>query len=253
MDTYRKCYLIPPEEKQCLWMSAGVVSYRLCDRMFDCDTCPTDQALRGSLSLPVRTAADDAIPARTANVQELPREGYQFSRNHWWVRRTGPDTFRLGIESGVSQVLQGAKGIVFPAPQQALRGGQTSIWVIMDGGTVPLEVPVDGQVRSVNYELVAKPHLLAMKPFTDGWLLELQPSSPELAAGEWMTAEEAQPVYRIDQTRFITSLTSAIRGKRSQVGASLADGGEKLQSLIAILGLTRYIAMVRQYFGSARR
>jgi glycine cleavage system H protein len=252
MDTYRKCYLIPPEENQCLWMSAGVVSYRLCDRMFDCDTCPIDQAMRRSFSSPERMASEETLLARSTDAPELPKEGYQFSRNHWWLRRTGPDTVRLGIESGISPVLQGAKGIVFPAPQQQLRAGQTSVWVIMDGGTVPLEIPIDGQVRSVNYELVAKPHLLTMKPFTDGWLLELQPASSTLAAVEWMTAEEAQPVYRGDQTRFITSLTGAIRGKRSQVGASLANGGEKLQSLIAILGLTRYIAMVRQYFGSAR-
>ena len=31
----------------CLWMAAGVINYRLCDRQFDCDRCPLDAALRG--------------------------------------------------------------------------------------------------------------------------------------------------------------------------------------------------------------
>jgi hypothetical protein len=31
---------------QCVWMLAGVVSYRLCNRAFDCDHCPLDRALR---------------------------------------------------------------------------------------------------------------------------------------------------------------------------------------------------------------
>lgn len=32
---------------QCVWMQAGVVGYKLCDRGFDCDLCPFDAALRG--------------------------------------------------------------------------------------------------------------------------------------------------------------------------------------------------------------
>ena len=32
---------------RCVWMEAGVVGYKLCDREFDCDHCPFDAALRG--------------------------------------------------------------------------------------------------------------------------------------------------------------------------------------------------------------
>jgi hypothetical protein len=32
----------------CVWMSAGLVAYKLCDRGFECDGCPFDQAMRGS-------------------------------------------------------------------------------------------------------------------------------------------------------------------------------------------------------------
>lgn len=34
-------------EQQCVWMQAGVVGYKLCDREFDCDRCPFDAALHG--------------------------------------------------------------------------------------------------------------------------------------------------------------------------------------------------------------
>lgn len=33
--------------ERCVWMQAGVVGYKLCDREFDCDLCPFDAALRG--------------------------------------------------------------------------------------------------------------------------------------------------------------------------------------------------------------
>jgi hypothetical protein len=31
---------------ECVWMQAGVVSYKLCDRRFDCERCPFDMAIR---------------------------------------------------------------------------------------------------------------------------------------------------------------------------------------------------------------
>lgn len=37
----------------CIWMSAGLVAYKLCDRGFECDGCPFDRAMRGALP-PVR-------------------------------------------------------------------------------------------------------------------------------------------------------------------------------------------------------
>ncbi len=33
-------------EARCVWMLAGVLSYRLCNRAFECDRCPLDRALR---------------------------------------------------------------------------------------------------------------------------------------------------------------------------------------------------------------
>jgi hypothetical protein len=41
---------VPAETKECIWMSAGVLSYRLCDRAFDCEHCLLDKALHGGHS-----------------------------------------------------------------------------------------------------------------------------------------------------------------------------------------------------------
>lgn len=40
--------LIPEEEQKCVWMTTGLISYKLCDRDFQCDICPFDQAVRNS-------------------------------------------------------------------------------------------------------------------------------------------------------------------------------------------------------------
>ena len=36
-----------PGALPCVWMSAGVINYRLCDREYECESCPLDTAIRG--------------------------------------------------------------------------------------------------------------------------------------------------------------------------------------------------------------
>ncbi len=253
MNSFRKCYVIPPMEKQCLWMSAGILSYQLCDRMFDCDSCPMDQAMRRRYSASTAAVEEEGGPAAYGAGQELPREGFRYSRNHWWAHPIGPRLFRLGLEPGLARALQGIKGIVLPAPHQQMVRGQTCIWLVMDGGTVPLESPLDGSVRTLNSDLVARPHLLDSQPFDDGWLCELESDDAEVMAAEWMSVGEAEARYRSDQVQFLASVTGAMRGRRTSVGLAFTNGGEKLQTFADILGPTRYFALVRNHFGWTKR
>lgn len=38
--------IVPPGKKKCVWMEAGVVSYKLCDNNYDCSTCSYDQGMQ---------------------------------------------------------------------------------------------------------------------------------------------------------------------------------------------------------------
>jgi hypothetical protein len=39
--------VLPPGVLPCVWMSAGVVSFKLCDREGECEGCPFDRAMMG--------------------------------------------------------------------------------------------------------------------------------------------------------------------------------------------------------------
>jgi glycine cleavage system H lipoate-binding protein len=253
MDSSKKCHLIPPDEQRCLWMTAGILSYQLCDRMFDCDHCPLDAAMRRRFSAPAALREDGSAQRAPAGLQEIPQEGLQYSRNHWWARKRDQRLVRLGIEPGLAQALLEVKGIVFPLARQRLQKGQACVWVVMEGGTLPLEAPLDGVVRDVNHELIAKPHLLSLQPLDDGWLFELGADEPSGETAELMAADEARPRYAADRNRFLASLSGALRGRRPAIGLTFADGGEKLQNFADILGPTRYFALVRQSFGWTKR
>lgn len=45
-DKAKSMKIVPPGKKKCVWMEAGVVSYKLCDNNYDCSTCVYDQAMQ---------------------------------------------------------------------------------------------------------------------------------------------------------------------------------------------------------------
>jgi len=200
------------------------------------------------------SSKEEAIPSPAWNSeQELPREGYRYSSNHWWTRKTDSGFIRVGIGADLAAALPAIKSVVFPSLRQRLVRGQTCVWIVMEGGTLPLEAPMEGVVRAVNHDLIEKPHLLSRQPFTDGWLCELQVDDADVETAVLMTADEARPRYATDRGRFLSSLARIMRGKRSAVGVTIADGGERQQHLWDMLGPSRYFTMLRQTFGWNRK
>jgi glycine cleavage system H protein len=249
MTAIKRCYLIPPDEQLCIWMSAGLLSYQLCNQRTDCESCPVDAVMhrRSPASRAVEKAEISCVAGSI--LQQMQEEGFRYSRNHWWAQKTAGGNVRLGIESGLAQTFLSVKGIVFPSPHQRLSKGQACIWVVMDGGTLALESPLDGVVHLVNHDLIAKPHLLSQEPFDAGWLCEIECAEANDEPAGLQDSVDIRARYSTDRTRFLASLSSAMRGRRPPGGATIADGGEHLQNFADILGPTRYIALMRQHFG----
>ncbi len=72
--------IIPPGKKKCIWMEAGVVSYKLCDNNFDCPTCVYDQAMQAKVArqkeaefvAPIEKAADELPATWVDKMMKLP-------------------------------------------------------------------------------------------------------------------------------------------------------------------------------------
>jgi glycine cleavage system H lipoate-binding protein len=56
--------IVPPGKKKCVWMEAGVVSYKLCDNNFDCPTCSYDHAMQTKVERDKEKVSTQAITAQ---------------------------------------------------------------------------------------------------------------------------------------------------------------------------------------------
>ena len=72
--------IVPPGKKKCVWMEAGVVSYKLCDNNYDCSTCVYDQAMQTKVAqhkdamatVPVETVSDKFTETWVEKMMQLP-------------------------------------------------------------------------------------------------------------------------------------------------------------------------------------
>ncbi len=240
----------PADDLKCVWMTAGILTYHLCDLNFDCDHCPLDGAMRkDALNSPAsRAGHTERIPQPQA--PEPLRADHIYARNHCWVHATGPDHLRIGLEPGLSWALLTPKAIVCPSPGQQVHKGQTCLWIVLDNGTLPVEAPCEGMVHLVNPLLSSYPHLLNLKPFEDGWLYELVVGAGSMQRERFMNAAAAEVYYRESQSRLIKLLTNALRSSRPGAVHALTEGTFRLQEIADTLGADKYFQIVRKVYGA---
>jgi glycine cleavage system H lipoate-binding protein len=81
-------------ENQCIWMKAGIVSFRLCDNAYDCQSCPFDKAMQKTVKAGRRP--DDA--GWTKNLGTLYKWTDTPCRHVLTGRITAPKTCTMNYE-----------------------------------------------------------------------------------------------------------------------------------------------------------
>ncbi len=249
MSPSKRHHIVPPDELCCVWMTAGILSYQLCDREFECDDCPLDAAMRKHFLRRSDAARDTAEPPPAEGLPQALRDDRRYSRNHCWIRETAHNAVQIGLEPGLSRVLLAPRAVVYPTKGQTLHKGQTCLWVVMEGGTWPCESPCDGVVTGTNRSLTESPHLIQNRPFDEGWLLELQVEDAAGQTKDFLDANEVRPSYAASENRFRELLEGALRKGQPSVGMTLADGGQFFQNIADVLGPSRYFSIVRRVYG----
>jgi glycine cleavage system H protein len=252
--SHKKNYtVVPPEELRCIWMTAGIFSYQLCDRKFDCDTCPLDAALRKHRNAPaeLHPAGTERETVQMKGRTEPLREELRYSANHCWMKQVDERRVRIGIEPGLAAALFVPKAVVLPSLGQRLKRQQICLWVVMEGGTFPLASPIDGDVVSVNKGPRDEPRELFLHPYENGWLFEVATEEvvvDALPPSDLMDASSATEIYGKETIRFREELFGALKGA-SPVGATLPDGGVLLHSISDMVGPKKYFQILKDIFG----
>jgi len=246
MNEQQKSYQIIPEgESRCVWMSAGILNYQLCNRKFDCDACPLDIAIRQHFQPPGTERRQETPAAQQDKEETTLREQYGYTTTHFWVKSISGSLYRVGIEPGLARTLMIPRTVVLPSTGEIIKASQPCLWFVLDEKTLPFNAFSDGIVATQNSLLAERPYKIYYHPYDQGWLFDMKlgKSTPP---PKFLTASRAQDLYAQDQQIFRDRISEAIQ--TTSAGLTLPDGGQLLQALPAMLGPKRYFDIVWEVF-----
>jgi glycine cleavage system H lipoate-binding protein len=243
--------VIPDDARPCLWMSAGLLTYRLCDRDFDCDRCPLDAALRrGDLR---ENDAHEALLKPNHDTGDFPEDRY-YTAGHCWVQAVqGQDRgcqrrgkVRFGLDAFAAAIIGQCGGITWTQPGSSLASGETVCQIDLGLGVLWIGAPVRGSVARENPTLRDRPEQLVTEPYTAGWIAELAAENMD-DLDQLTPALRSRERTRMDLQRFRRRVAmQLLADDADRVGRTMADGGELLTDLRQMLGGPKYLDIVRE-------
>jgi glycine cleavage system H protein len=237
----------------CIWVLSGVLSYRLCDRNYECEGCELYHALSGKGRATCHQA--EGLPASPVELPDAASPSGQTSSHlsyllsgcrlyldrpyrppHFWLTEDATDLVTVGLDGSLLRMLYPVRRVVSPGQGLYLERDQPCGWIAREHMAVPLRMPIAGEVVETNaaFAEAAEPCRL---PDGDDWLFRVRPSeSLDNVAG--LVRAEGTLAWYADRLRTVKqAILSAVSVPgESAVGPVLADGGALQSSLEDVLG-----------------
>jgi glycine cleavage system H protein len=105
----------------------------------------------------------------------------RYSKDHEWAKRVDHERIRTGVCDYAQDQLGTIVFVEMPEIGTTLNKGQ-EVGVLESVKAVSsIYAPMSGEVVAVNHILEDSPELVNQAPYTDGWIVEVQPNAP----AEW--------------------------------------------------------------------
>ena len=204
----------------CLWMQAGVVVYKLCDRDYDCDHCPFDEALHTRSNQQAFSRIRDK--SESICVQGCRVEPNLFYHpEHTWARIEEGGMVRAGLDDFGQRILGRTYSVSLPAPGATVRPGLSASRLTHQSGVSAVGAPVTGNVREINSKLLQQPALMNHDPYGEGWLMLIEPVDLKDCLKRLMYGERVEPWLQHESERLCSLINQGATGQP----ATLNDGG----------------------------
>ncbi len=263
-------WVIPKGEHQCLWMMAGVIAYKLCEREYQCERCPLDMEMRhakaGALGRPAGS------PKIADEEQALPAALF-YNSNHTWVRleaRKGRQRARgctllvdgrpvllktpllalVGLDDFIIRLIPRVNGIVLPKPGTRISRGEALATLVQDPHNFKVFSPISGRVVRTNLHLLDHPENMIQNPAQKGWLAYLYPDNFFAEIKDLLESREALSWQQRESQRLEAWVGTYREPDRERLGALMHDGKEAgLDALLERVGPENYYRLVLSFLG----
>ena len=115
----------------------------------------------------------------SSSAYEIP-EGLSYTKEHEWAKMSGAAVL-VGVTDYAAKTLNDVVYVTLPKAGDTVTQSKSMGTIESIKAVSELYSPVTGTVTKVNDKLNTQPELVNKSPYTDGWLIEVEPTNP---AGE---------------------------------------------------------------------
>jgi len=232
-------------------MEAGVVDYKLCDRSYNCEQCPFDEAVQSrDAKLIVAThlcSDDDANNTNSVSGCRIAPDLF-FHRGHTWARVEEQALIRTGLDDFGQRLLGRAYSVLLPAPRTNVCEGIAAGRVTHQSGVAAFPAPVSGQVRETNLNLRQQPELLNHDPYHNGWILLIEPADLKGSLERLMYGGEVRPWLETEIEKLGLLMDETIDPEDRSPVRSLRDGGSLTRDFMSGLNVAQRRRIISSFF-----
>jgi glycine cleavage system H protein len=249
-------------DERCVWMDAGVLVYKLCDRGFDCERCPLDRVLRPKedatdpmfdfrgggtrIRMPLPSGLDeDTQRLLRAHSEAAVPEELLYSSDHLWVRVQDERLALIGLDDLFAPLVPRSARIILASPGTRVERGQPFGWVYLQERVLPLPSPITGVVLRQNEQILTDPVLLSSNAYDFGWLLMLRPECLAAERPLLLTATDMQPLMQSSIADVLQRAGRRLSQRAMPEGFCMNDGGTPVASLYEALGEKSWAEILR--------
>jgi len=241
-------------QNRCIWMTAGVISFKLCPLNYDCEHCDFDQVMRSQVKSrkerPRVKRDRPKVPARSESIavpgvdSKKPLfftfsagevdEKLHLHPSHLWVRQLEDKKWKLGIDELLAYVLPDAVKVELYGPDTKVLQNQLFGKVRTQAGTIPLAAPLSGRLVQTNPQLSEHPELVQQDPCGEGWLVMMESFQNESDLKRYYTGAASRKFLE-EETQHLRFLLKHRGIEADNIGGTLPDGGAHIKYLNQIL------------------
>jgi glycine cleavage system H lipoate-binding protein len=255
---------LEPSAAECVWMQAGVVGYKLCDRQFDCEHCPFDLAIRDGGHIasdrpqePHTTHECPPLAASHAERADVFRPvaceingAVFYHQGHVWARVEDEGRVRVGLDDFGQRLVGRIYSVALPTPGTQAQAGTTCWRISHQAGDTPLLAPVPGIVEQVNAKLAERPSLVNRDPYGEGWAFVLEPTHLEHALKPLYYGERAAHWFACEVMRLRNEAATLLQHSSPDVGATMTDGGLAVADLHLLLDPDPFHQLINSFLSN---
>ncbi len=205
---------------KCRHMLSGRISYGLCSYAYNCEKCGFDQMIEDTSYLPNlrRPSIDKASGFDVA-------QDYYYHHGHSWARVEYGGRVRVGMDDFALRLLGPQDEIRMPALGSQVGQSSPAALLKRSGNEAAALCPVDGEVVAVNHEILKKANTANDAPYSEGWLMVVQPRNLRKNLKNLFFESESLAWIDDEATRLGKLLSSDSRYPQ------MASGGEAIRDI----------------------